>query len=104
MRVTIKPKVGYRVRRIKQEMISDSFIDTIGYDVPVILFDGSDVIMIAGLRSLEAYIDECKNGGDETARFCECFTTIKGNKYVYWRSEEFDEDFITLVERGDNKK
>lgn len=103
MLATIRPKVGYRVRRIKQETISDSFINTFGYDVPVILFDGSDAIMVAGLRSLEAYTDECKNGGDETARFCECFTTIKGNKFVYWRSEEFDEDFLTLIERGDNK-
>lgn len=104
MRVTIKAKVGYRVRRIKPEEVYDSFVDSLGYDVPVVLFDGSDVIMIAGLRSLQAYTDECKNGGDETARFCECFTTIKGNKYVYWRSEEFDEDFLTLIERGDNKK
>ena len=104
MRVTIKPKVGYRVRRIKPETVSDSFVDSLGYDVPVILFDGSDVIMVAGLRSLEAYTDECKNGGDETANFCECFTTIKGNKWVYWRSEEADEDYITLIERWDKKK
>lgn len=104
MRVTIKPEVGYRVRHAKPETVSDTFIDSLGYDKPVILMDGSDAIMVAGLRSLEDYIDECKNGNNEMATFCERFTTIKGNQFVYWRDEETDDDFLTLIKRGDNKK
>ena len=96
-KTTIKAKVGYKVRRIKNNSIPMGFIDEFGYDIPCLLFDGDDVIMIAGLRTYTAYRAEVHNGGNEVARLCEIFETLKGNVFAYWRDEETDEDFLTKL-------
>ena len=85
MRNTIKAKVGYVVKHLKSDP------DTIR------LYDGDECLFQGTLRTYEDYIDECVNGNDETAVKCEVFTTVKGNQFVYWRCEEFDEDYLTKV-------
>lgn len=86
MRNTIKAKVGYEVRHLKSKP------DTIR------VYDGDDFLFQGTLRAYEDYVDECVKGGDETAVQYEVFTTVKGNQFVYWRCEEYDEDYLTKIE------
>ena len=87
MRNTIKANIGYEVRRLKSKP------DTIR------VYDGGDFLFQGTLRTYEDYVDECVEGGDETAVRCEVFTTVKGNQFVYWRCEEYDEDYLTKIEK-----
>ena len=85
MRNTIKAKVGYEVRHLKSNP------DTIR------VYDGDECLFQGTLRTYEDYVDECKNGGDETAVQYEVFTTVEGNQFVYWRCEEYNEDYLTKI-------
>lgn len=87
MKNTIKAKKGYKVVKIKDEQ----------RDNMCLLKDGDERIMLAELRSYKDYIDECKNGNDETAEKMEVFTTEKSNQFIYWRSNEIDADYLTKV-------
>lgn len=87
MRNTIKAKVGYEVRHLKNKP------DTVR------VYDGENFLFQGTLRTYEDYVDECVEGGDETAVRCEVFTTVKGNQFVYWRCEEYDEDYLTKIEK-----
>ena len=87
MRNTIKAKIGYEVRHLKSK--SDT----------VRVYDGDEFLFQGTLRTYEDYVDECVNGNDETAVRCEVFTTVKGNQFVYWRCEEYDEDYLTKIEK-----
>lgn len=87
MRNTIKAKVGYEVRHLKSKP------DTVR------VYDGDNFLFQGTLRTYEDYVDECVEGGDETAVHCEVFTTAKGNQFVYWRCEEYDEDYLTKIEK-----
>lgn len=87
MRNTIKAKVGYEVRRLKSNP------NCVG------VYDGDECLFQGILRTYEDYVDECVEGGDETAVRCEIFTTVKGNQFVYWRCEEYDEDYLTKIEK-----
>lgn len=87
MRNTIKAKVGYEVRHLKSKP------DTVR------IYDGDEFLFQGTLRTYEDYVDECVEGGDETAVRYEVFTTVKGNQFVYWRCEEYDEDYLTKIEK-----
>lgn len=87
MRNTIKAKVGYEVRRPKSKPDA------------VRVYDGDEFLFQGTLRTYEDYVDECVNGNDETAVQYEAFTTVKGNQFVYWRCEEYDEDYLTKIEK-----
>ena len=86
MRNTIKAKVGYRVRKSKANENLRA------------VYDGEDLLFVAELRSMDDYIDEYKNGGNECAVKYEVFTTVNGNQFIYWGCTETNEDFITKVE------
>ena len=85
MRNTIKAKIGYEVRRLKSKP------DTVR------VYDGDNFIFEGEMRTYEDYVDELVNAGNEAARKCEVFTTVKGNQFVYWRDEEADWDLITKI-------
>ena len=85
MRNTITANVGYVVRHLKNNP------DTIR------LYDGDELLFQGTLRTYEDYVDECVNGNDESAVQYEVFTTVKGNQFIYWRSEEYDEDYLTKI-------
>lgn len=87
MRNTIKAKVGYVVKHLKSD-----------YDT-IRLYDGDRLLFQGTLRTYEDYVDECVNGNDETAVKYEVFTTVKGNQFVYWRCEEYDEDYLTQIKK-----
>ena len=85
MRNTIKAKIGYTVRKSKS---MENFRA---------VFDGEELLFVGDLRSMEDYIDEYKNGGNECAVKYEVFTTIHGNQFIYWGCLETSEDYITKV-------
>ena len=87
MRSTIKAKTGYIVKRLKSNPNT------------IRLYDGDELLFQGTLRTYEDYVDECVNGNDESAVKYEVFTTIKGSQFVYWRCEEYDEDYLTKIEK-----
>lgn len=94
-KISIHAKVGYRVRKSHK---LDEFGYLMGYDEPVALMDGDEVIMLAGLRSYEDYYYELVRSENEAAVLCEVFETVKGNVFAYWRDEEVDLDYLTKLE------
>lgn len=64
----------------------------------VCLLDGGLFVMTAQLKSFEEFKEEYLEGGNDSAELMEMFTTNKGNKYIYWRDNASDEDFLTKYE------
>lgn len=87
MHNTIKAKVGYEVRHLKSKPDA------------IRVYDGDEFLFQGTLRTYEDYVDECVNRNDETAVQYEIFTTVKGNQFVYWRCEEYDEDYLTKIKK-----
>lgn len=85
MRNTITAKIGYRMKKSKTNENLRA------------VYDGDILLFVGELRSMEDYIDECKNGNNECAIKYEVFTTIYGNQFIYWGDIETGEDFITKV-------
>lgn len=82
MKVTIKAKVGYRVRYNKEK-------------TKALVFDGESAIMGAEVLSYNCFLQEMQY--NEQAVLCEVFETVKGNKFVYFRDEEIDADYIAEI-------
>ena len=87
MRNTIKAQNGYIVKQRKSD------------PTQVRVYGGEDFLFEGERRSYEDYVEEVVNEGNEMARKCEVFTTVKGNQFVYWRDEEADWDLITKIEK-----
>lgn len=97
---TIKAAESYRILKTKDNpritamlahLLLNDFQD-------VFLLDGNNFIMFAELKSFEDFKDECLNGNNEAACIQEMFITKKGNKFIYWRDEERDDDYLTKYE------
>ena len=86
MRDTIKSRAGYHVRKVVNIVTGRE-----GYRVD----DGCNPLFVAIKRPYSEYKDDERN--NEMFRFCEVFTTVKGNQFIYWRDDEIDEDYITRV-------
>lgn len=83
---TIRAEHGYR-------LIKETNKDTFK------LFDGDRFIMKATYRPWGDLIEELEEEGNECAVFCECFETVNYTRYIYWRDEEANEDYLSLVGR-----
>lgn len=83
---TIKAHVGYKVRKVK----NDTSLR--------ILVDGEAIIMVAQIMTFSEFVDELE--GNECFHVCEVFHTVKGNKYLYARDEECDDDYLIKIELG----
>ena len=88
MKDTIKATYGYRVVKARNTDTGDEVY---------IICDGCYKLFIAHKRSYDDYKDEERN--NEMFMFCEVFTTIKGNQFIYWRDDEIDADYITNVKK-----
>ena len=86
MKTTIRAKNGYTVKKIVNRETKE---------IKRILRDGDDIIMIADVASIEQYNDDSKN--NEGFVFCECFETVKGNKFIYYRDNELDIDYLVKL-------
>ena len=62
------------------------------------LYDGDVVIMYAERRPASDFVEESRE--NECFSFCETFTTVNGGRYVYWRDEELDRDYLTRITDG----
>lgn len=89
MRNTIQSKLGYKVRYF------DCSLNDNGDNV--LVMEGIHTLFTAKERTMDDYIDECKNGNNECAVKYEVFTTVEGNQFIYWGDTETCEDFITKV-------
>ena len=92
MRDTIKAKERYWIG--SNQMIKYEY----GNDARALL-DGQNVVMICIKQPLEVY--EYNRRENECFEKCEVFTTDNGKQYIYWRDNELDEDYITLI--GENQ-
>ena len=88
MKDTIKAKDGYWIG--KNDMLRYNH----GENARVLL-DGMEVVMLCEIKSLQEYQDN--KDGNECFREREVFTTRNGKQYIYWRDEELDENYITLI-------
>ena len=86
MKDTIKAINGFRVVKVKNIITGD-----VGYRID----DGMKPLFVAQKRSYVDYKDEERQ--NEMFRFCEVFTTDKGNQFIYWRDDEIDADYITKI-------
>ena len=89
-KVTINAKNGYRVRKY--------FVDKEGRKVDErmrFLYDGDNLVMEAYTMSYEDFLDNMED--NEEFGYLEVFETIHGNKYIYARDEEADEDYLIKV-------
>ena len=90
---TIKAKEYYAIHSINtlapvhQYLIND-FQD-------VFLRDGNNFVMGAQSAVYDEFKREYLEGHNEAAVLCEMFITRKGNKFIYWRDEELDIDYLT---------
>lgn len=84
MKDTIKAKTGYIVRQYSKTG-------------NVYLFDGDNPIMKVELASENDYKDNKE--WNECFKFCEKFTTKKGNEYLYWQDTETGIDYLTKINK-----
>lgn len=87
---TIKAKIGYTVckgtdRRTGEKMNG--------------VFDGSEFLFAGKRISMKDFQDEMRE--NEMFHICEIFTTVKGNRFIYARDEEIDQDYIIKVEEAE---
>ena len=93
MRNTITSKNGgYKCRKLYRNEEHTEFL--------YMVLDGETPIMYAEPVSREFYLEEKE--GNECFNFCEVFTTVKGNQFIYFRDEEIDVDYIVNVNKGAN--
>lgn len=59
------------------------------------LLNHNKIEMVAEYKSFEEFEDEVLNENNEMARVVEMFITKKGNKYIYWRDDEINADYLT---------
>lgn len=81
---TIKAHVGYKVRKVK----NDAYLR--------VLVDGEIIIMVARIMTFSELMDELE--GNECFHVCEVFHTVLGNKFLYARDEEGDDDYLIKLE------
>ena len=81
---TINAKDGYRVRKVK----TDSSLR--------VLTDGKEIVMVARIMTYSEFMDELEE--NECFGVCEVFHTVKGNKFIYARDEEGDDDYLIKIE------
>ena len=99
MRDTIKAKDGYRVCGLRKDgelyaLASWHFTDEECTHLRLLL-DGDRIIMVACLISFDEYQKEKEQ--NEMFHLCEKFTTQVGNRFIYWRDEETDTDYLTKI-------
>lgn len=85
LKITIKAQRYYRVQYANNSI---SFCT---------VYDGDRALFNATARRYQDFVEEVLQGENEAAVHCETFITRMGNKFVYWRDEENDSDYISKV-------
>ena len=61
-----------------------------------VLTDGKEIVMVAHIMTYSEFMDELEE--NECFGVCEVFHTVKGNKFLYARDEEGDDDYLIKIE------
>ena len=85
---TIKARNEYIVRVCKDKKTGERT------DVRA-LYDGDTLVMYAKRRGAGDFIANAID--NECFELCEVFTTRTGGRYIYWRDDELDEDYLTRI-------
>lgn len=85
---TIKAINGYRVLICKDKENGE-------HSTKRAVYDGTMFVMFAERKGAGDFIDNALE--NECFELCEVFTTERGGRYVYWRDNELDEDYITRI-------
>jgi len=85
-KITLKAKDGYKV--------------SLGHEKTTLrpmrlLRDGTNIVMCAYDMSYEDFLENMED--NEMFGYLEVFKTIKGNKFIYARDNEIDEDYLIKV-------
>lgn len=59
------------------------------------LYDGDELVMFAKRVCAGDFIENALE--NECFELCETFTTRNGGRYIYWRDNEIDEDYLTRI-------
>lgn len=86
---TIQAQDGYKVFVLKRNG---------EYTTTRALYDGDVLVMYAERRPASDLVEEARE--NECFDLCEVFTTENGGRYVYWRDEELDRDYLTRITDG----
>ena len=90
MKDTIKAKIGYSVGyAFRKGPIGEQEIKIAK------VYDGEKLMFKAEVRTMEDYKDEKRQ--NECFIFFEEFTTIKGNRFIYWGDTETGADYLTKI-------
>ena len=81
---TIKANKGYLVHKVK----TDSSLR--------VLTDGKEIVMVARIMTYSEFMNELEE--NECFGVCEVFHTVKGNKFLYARDEEGDDNYLIKIE------
>ena len=85
MRITITSKRGgYTVRKVVSRNTGRRMLR---------VDDGDTPLFYAERRTFEDYLDEKKQ--NECFQFCEYFEATDGVRWIYWRDEENNCDYLT---------
>lgn len=89
MRNTITSKNGgFTVKHRTHKITGEKF---------TFVLDGDKPLFQAELVDMKFYKEE--EEGNECFMFCEVFTTVKGNQFIYFRDNEIDVDYIVKVNK-----
>lgn len=87
-RDTIKARKGYVVKVCRDKKTGE------GTKVRAV-YDGDALVMFATRLTAGDFIENVLE--NECFELCEVFTTESGLRYIYWRDNELDEDYLTLI-------
>lgn len=87
---TIKAKTGFHVCRGTLRHTGEKVRG---------VYDGNDLLFAGKEISKKDMQDELRE--NEMFHICEIFTTVKGNRFIYARDEEIDQDYIIKVEEAE---
>ena len=94
MQDTIKSKRGgYTVRRTKN-------IET--DELRCAVYDGDHLLFLGIKMPMEFFREEQID--NECFNICEIFTTRVGRRWIYWRDEEADVDYLTIIPDGNKMR
>lgn len=85
---TIQPKSAYGIYFLPKDKRTDY------PENARLVLDGQDPVMLCYKRDYSEMVEEMND--NECFELCEIFSTAK-RKYAYWRDNEIDEDYISVI-------
>lgn len=94
-KITINAKNGYHIKNGKRATFDSDTGELIGHRKLLFLYDGDELVMKAFPMSFEEFLDNMEN--NEMFGYLEVFRITNGDKFIYARDEEIDEDYLIQI-------